>query len=52
MDIEVNMDSVVIEGQTVKRPDYFGRKQWLDYWESLLAVKKQYCKHCGMTTKA
>lgn len=48
--IEISMDNVVIEGQAVKRPNYISRIQWLDYWEDTLAIRKKYCKYCGMTT--
>ncbi len=51
MNIEISMDSVKIEDQTVKRPEYISRMQWLDYWDGVKAVKKSYCKYCGMTTK-
>lgn len=48
MEIVVYMDHVVIEGQTVKRPSYIPRKQWLDVWESnafLLGCKRKDCAH-------
>ncbi len=51
MDIEINMDSVVIEGQTMKRPSYISRHHWMDWWETTLAIKQKYCKYCGMTAK-
>ncbi len=51
MNIEINMDSVTIEGQVVKRPDFFGRGQWVDWWEKTLAINKRYCYYCGMTAK-
>ena len=35
MIIEVDMDSVTINGQTVARPDRIARTVWLRYWETV-----------------
>jgi len=44
MNIEINMDSVVIEKQIVKRPDYISRSEWLAFWE---AKPLRNCYRCG-----
>ena len=33
MNIDVEMDAVVIEGQRVVRPSHIARSVWMDYWE-------------------
>lgn len=32
--IDINMDSVVIEGVTIMRPVRISRSDWLAYWEA------------------
>ncbi len=35
MNIQVNMDDVVFEGQTLKRPAHISRSSWMQLWESI-----------------
>jgi hypothetical protein len=35
MQIEVGMDTVEINGQTVTRPKSISRSEWLDFWEKV-----------------
>lgn len=37
--INVNMDSVEIEGQSVKRPRHIARSAWMWFWD---AVKRNF----------
>lgn len=33
MNIDINMDSIVVNGQTLQRPDRISRSAWIDFWE-------------------
>ena len=52
MKIDVYMDHVIIEGQTIRRPSYISRLQWLKFWETKSAIERLECIHCGMMAKA
>ena len=39
MDIQISMDSVCIERQTVTRPNYITRSVWMSYWEKIKALR-------------
>jgi hypothetical protein len=47
VDIEINMDNVMIEGQTVNRPDYISRGQWMQQWEIIKSKIRRNCPTCG-----
>jgi hypothetical protein len=51
MKIDIYMDHVIIEGQTIRRPSYISRGHWMQWWETTTAFKQKYCKYCGMTAK-
>jgi Zn ribbon nucleic-acid-binding protein len=51
MKIDIYLDHVIVEGQTIKRPSYISRGQWLKWWETSLAIERQECVYCGMVTK-
>jgi|KBSSwiStaDraftv2_1062776.scaffolds.fasta_scaffold07344_9 ribosome modulation factor len=42
MNIEVNTNSVMIEGQTITRPTSVSPSQWLDFWDDTLFYKRAY----------
>ena len=42
MVIEPNMDSVIINGQTVRRPPRMARSVWLAFWASVVKLPGVY----------
>jgi len=43
MNIDVYMDHVIIEGQTIRRPSYISRSRWLRHWETVAPwLRKQF----------
>jgi hypothetical protein len=35
MQIEIGMDAVAINGQSVRRPTYISRSEWQAFWEKV-----------------
>lgn len=49
LEMDVYMDRVDIEKQTIKRPEHITRSFWMSFWESLVygSNHKDRCPHCG-----
>jgi hypothetical protein len=47
MKIDVYTDHVIIEGQTIRRPSYISRSQWMQQWEMINAKIRRNCPTCG-----
>ncbi len=39
LDIAVEPDRVLIEGQVLYRPNYISRSQWMNYWEKIERIQ-------------
>jgi hypothetical protein len=49
MNIDVEMDRVIVEGQTILRPAAIPRSRWIAFWETVQNWQKGslYCERCG-----
>lgn len=43
LELNVDMDSISIEGQKVVRPNWISRHNWLQYWEAIQRVSQTGC---------
>lgn len=54
MQIDVERDRVVVEGQTIHRPAYIPRSEWYQLWESVdkpqhIRMEGAFCPVCDTT---
>ena len=50
-ELNINPDSIEIEGQIIKRPSWIARTSWMQYWEAIKMVSHDGCNRgdCGVT---
>ena len=50
MQIDIEIDQVVIENQTIKRPAHTSRSEWLNFWDDFTAPEGEpeleLCEAC------